>query len=204
MIAMRSSGDSSGPMTPLPRGPSLNSWPALLLPGLEVSNSVAPLISAGSYPTFTGSNCLLPAPERCRDASDCGDSSKYSVGHGAVVQERRDRPDAVQRARLVDQFVAHRDVLRIAAARPRGVLFRRDLLRLEETWCAMPRVTRSRPARAETTPFLRSPVSALRPLKSVASWGSVPISSMLDVRDFDEPVAQIAFFHQYFGPRPSL
>ena len=28
MIAMRSSGDSSGPITPLPRGPSLNSWPA--------------------------------------------------------------------------------------------------------------------------------------------------------------------------------
>ena len=37
MIAHRSSGDNAGPITPLPRGPSLNSWPGLLLPARDVS-----------------------------------------------------------------------------------------------------------------------------------------------------------------------
>src|SRR4051812_29287120 len=91
MIAMRSSGDSNGPITPLPRGPSLNSWPTLLLPVSDVSNSVPPLNSPVSYPTLTGSNCLLPA-QNVLGLSDWGDSSRSRLGtdplcrNGATAQ----------------------------------------------------------------------------------------------------------------------
>ena len=37
MMAKRSSGESAGPTTPFPRGPSLNSCPRLLLPGFVTS-----------------------------------------------------------------------------------------------------------------------------------------------------------------------
>ena len=37
MIALRSSGDSAGPITPLPFAAFENSWPVLRLPAFDVS-----------------------------------------------------------------------------------------------------------------------------------------------------------------------
>jgi hypothetical protein len=48
------------------------------------------------------------------------------------VQIRRNRPDAVQRPRLVDQLRADARVARVATACPRALVFTSDLLETEK------------------------------------------------------------------------
>ena len=132
MIAMRSSGDSSGPITPLPMRAILEFVAGVAVAGLgDVEERGAARSRPGRSPPSTGSNCLLPV-QNVSGRSECGDSSKIQVGHGTVVQERGDGPDPIQRTGLVDQVVAHRHVARVAAACPRGMLFRGDPVGLEE------------------------------------------------------------------------
>ncbi len=97
--AQRSSGLRARPITPFCRQPSRNSWPLLRLPVRRVSRRKPPGISR------CGIQRISDRIRRCRRRTAASvrrpGEQLEQVGHRAVVQERRGRPDAVQRACLV-------------------------------------------------------------------------------------------------------